>query len=99
MMMNDRTAAIPAQPKLPLGVAVSIVRQGIRIRLGRSIVTLLGVALGIAFLMATLTTQILRRGVAAEEARRETANRRYAALVSETGSLHEKSLSVAVSGK
>jgi hypothetical protein len=97
-MTDTPRTPIPNQPSLPLSVAIALVRQGIRIRLGRSVVTLLGVTLGIAFLMATLTTQVLRRGVAAEEARRETANRRYAALVSETGSLHEKSLAVAVSG-
>jgi len=97
--MTDPTqSAIPAQPKLPLGVAVAIVRQGIRIRLGRSLVTLLGVTLGIAFLMTTLTAQVLRRGVADEEALRETANRRYAVLLSETGPLLGKSLSLAASG-
>jgi hypothetical protein len=97
--MTDPTlTAIPAQPKLPLKVAVAIVRQGMRIRLGRSFVTLLGVALGIAFLMATLTTQVLRRGVAHEERLREAANRRYAALVSETGSLYGKRLSLVAGG-
>jgi hypothetical protein len=79
-------------------VAVAIVKQGIRIRLGRSIVTLLGVTLGIAFLMSTLTTELLRRGVADEDRRREAANRRYAALVSETGPLHDRRLGLVVTG-
>jgi hypothetical protein len=82
--------------KLPLRVAVAIVNQGIRIRLGRSVVTLLGVTLGIAFLMSTLTTELLRRGVADEDRRREAANRRYAALVSETGPLHDRRLGLVV---
>lgn len=97
--MTDVTSTtIPAQPKLPLSVAVAIVRQGIRIRLGRSLVTLLGVTLGIAFLMTTLTAQVLRRGVADEEALREVANRRYAVLLSETGPLLGKSLSLVAAG-
>jgi hypothetical protein len=89
---------IPAQVKLPLRVAVAIVNQGIRIRLGRSVITLLGVMLGIAFLMSTLTTELLRRGVADEDRRREAANRRYAALVSETGPLHDRQLGLVVTG-
>jgi len=97
-MTEPTRNAIPAQPKLPLGVAVAIVRQGIRIRLGRSLVTLLGVTLGIAFLMTTLTAQVLRRGVADEEALREVANRRYAVLLSETGPLLGKNLSLVASG-
>lgn len=98
MASTPTTHGIPAQVKLPLRVAVAIVHQGIRIRLGRSIVTLLGVTLGIAFLMSTLTTELLRRGVADEDRRREAANRRYAALVSETGPLHDRRLGLVVGG-
>jgi hypothetical protein len=92
------SGTIPSQVKLPLRVAVALVNQGIRIRLGRSLVTLLGVTLGIAFLMSTLTTELLRRGVADEDRRREAANRRYAALVSETGPLHARRLGLVVTG-
>lgn len=98
MAAAPRSPGIPTQVKLPLRVAVAIVNQGIRIRLGRSVVTLLGVTLGIAFLMSTLTTELLRRGVADEDRRREAANRRYAALVSETGPLHERRLGLVVTG-
>lgn len=98
MASASSPTGIPEQVKLPLRVAVAIVNQGIRIRLGRSVVTLLGVTLGIAFLMSTLTTELLRRGVADEDRRREATNRRYAALVSETGPLQDRRLGVVVTG-
>lgn len=78
---------VPSQVKLPLRTAASIVAQGIRIRLGRSLVTVSGVALGIAFLTSALGSQALRRGVAEEDRLREEANRMYGYLVAETGSL------------
>ncbi len=72
--------------------------RGIELRLGRSLVTLAGVALGIAFLMATLTAEVLRRGVAAEDGEREAANRAYGLLVAETGPLGGRRVSVLVTG-
>lgn len=76
---------IKTQVKLPMSVAFEVVLQGIRIRLGRSLVTTLGVALGIAFLMSILTGLVVKQGVGQEEGlRRETA-RMYNFLLAEMG--------------
>ena len=71
----NANATIPDQVKLPLRIALEVVLQGLRIRLGRSIVTITGVICGIAFLMSILTRQIVKRGVAVEDARREEVSR------------------------
>ena len=42
-------------------MAAAVVAQGIRIRLGRSLVTITGIVLGIAFLVSILGSQALRR--------------------------------------
>lgn len=95
----DSKTTIPNQVRLPLSVAVGVVRQGIRIRLGRSLVTLTGVVLGITFLMSTLTTQALKRGVAEEDRLREDASRMYGYLVAETGPLLGRPLGVVITGE
>jgi len=46
--------AIGRQVRLPMGTAMQIALQGIKIRLGRALVTISGVVLGIAFLMNVL---------------------------------------------
>jgi hypothetical protein len=95
----DSKTTIPNQVRLPLSVALGVVRQGIRIRLGRSLVTLTGVVLGITFLMSTLTTQALKRGVAEEDRLREDASRMYGYLVAETGPLFGRPLGVVIAGE
>jgi hypothetical protein len=95
--MNER-GVIPTQVRLPLSVALGVVRQGIRIRLGRSLVTLTGVMLGITFLMSTLTSQALKGGVAEEDRLREDASRMYGYLVAETGPLLDRPLALIVTG-
>lgn len=85
---------IPNQVRLPLRVAVSVVAQGIRIRLGRSVVTITGVVLGVAFLTSILSAQALRRSVAAEDRLREAASRAYGYLVAETGPLAGKKVGI-----
>jgi hypothetical protein len=90
--MSDH--AIPAQTPLPLRTAVGIVAAGLKLRWGRSLVTITGIALGIAFLMATLTSHVLDRGVADEDVRREATSRAYGILLGETGSLHERRVAV-----
>ena len=94
----DHERAIPSQVRLPLAVALGVVRQGIRIRLGRSLVTLTGVMLGITFLMSTLTSQALKGGVAEEDRLREDASRMYGYLVAETGPLLDRPLALVVTG-
>jgi hypothetical protein len=91
-------SSIHKQTRLPLSVAFEVVLQGIQIRLGRSIVTLLGVGLGIAFLMAVLTGHALRGGVAAERAARAEATRMESFLVAETGPLRDRDIAVLMAG-
>lgn len=76
---------IPRQVKLPARIAVAVVARGIRIRLGRSLVTVVGVMCGIAFLMSVFTAQGLRRGVADEEQLRAAATRMLGGLEAEIG--------------
>jgi len=85
---------IPNQVKLPFSVAVGVVLQGIRIRLGRSLVTISGVVLGIAFLMSILTGQIIKDGVREEQQLRDQLGRMTATLIRETGPLAGKWLLV-----
>lgn len=83
-------ARIQQQFRLPLSVAFSVVTQGIRIRLGRSLVTVAGVILGIAFLMSILAGQVIKASVAEEEAFRQQAARMLNFLLAETGPLEDK---------
>jgi hypothetical protein len=88
------TASIQNQVRLPLRVAFEVVAQGIRIRFGRSVVTITGVVFGIAFLMSILTGQVLKRGVAAEEELRTEVGRYHSFLVAEMGSPRDKTVAV-----
>jgi len=82
------------QVRLPLSVALEVVLQGLRTRLGRSIVTISGVVLGIAFLMSILTGQLVKAGVESEtQARRET-QRMLNFLLAETGPLNDRAIVV-----
>lgn len=92
------SASIPQQAPLPLRMAASVVAQGIRIRLGRSLVTVSGIVLGIAFLSSMLASQALRRGFADEDQLRQEGNRRYGYLVAETGNLTRRAIAVMVTG-
>jgi hypothetical protein len=76
---------IQNQVKLPLGVAFGVVMQGIRIRFGRSLVTIGGVVLGIAFLMSTLAGQVVKEGVQEEDRMRTETNRMASFLAAEMG--------------
>jgi len=80
-------------------MAAAVVAQGIKIRLGRSLVTITGIVLGIAFLISILGSQVLRRGVAEEDRLREETNRQYGILLAETGSLAHRSLAVLVTSE
>ena len=91
-------SSIHKQQAPPINVAYGIVMQGIRIRLGRSIVTLMGVMLGIAFLMSMLTGQTIRQGVSRETATRAEARRMVNFLVAETGPLAGRGLNVLAAG-
>lgn len=81
--MSD--SSIQNQVKLPLAVALKVVLQGIKVRFGRSIVTVMGVALGIAFLMSILAGQVIKSGVGGEQALRNEASRMFNFFVAEAG--------------
>jgi ADP-ribose pyrophosphatase YjhB (NUDIX family) len=89
---------IQTQIKLPLRVALEVVWQGIRIRLGRSIVTMTGVVLGVAFLMSVLSSNAFRRGLAEETQQRQEVQRMLRFLESETGPLRGRIISVWING-
>ncbi len=91
-------STIPTQIKLPLSVALEVVLQGIRIRLGRSIVTITGVLCGIAFLMSMLTGQIVKKGVASEDARREEVDRIRNFIKAELPNLEGKTVALLGNG-
>jgi len=79
---------------LPLRVALGICVSGIRTRLGRSVVTLLGVALGISFLMAVLASVHIQRAMREDAAAAREVERRLAAVRGELGSLRGKTVLV-----
>jgi len=85
---------IPDQVRLPLRVAYGVVLQGIRIRFGRSVVTIMGVMFGVAFLMAILTGEVVKRGVSDEDRIRTEVKRMYSFLTSEMGPPAGKSVGV-----
>lgn len=89
---------IPNQVELPFKVAMDIVMQGIRIRFGRSLVTVFGVLLGIMFLMSTFTTFLIKRGVAEEDRLRLAAKQMANFLESEMGSIRDRSVAIAQVG-
>jgi len=72
--------------------------QGIRIRLGRSIVTMMGIVLGIAFLMAVLSGEVIRKGVPEEEQLRATVRRMANFLAAEVGPPEGRRFAVLMTG-
>jgi ABC-type antimicrobial peptide transport system permease subunit len=76
-----------------------VVLQGIRIRFGRSLVTISGVALGIAFLMSIFTGQAIKAGVAEEEALRNEVSRMKGFLTAEMGPLDKRTIAVMQVGR
>ncbi len=85
---------IQEQVRLPLRIAAGVVMQGIRIRFGRSLVTVLGIVLGIAFLMANLMGQIIKEGVREEDALRTEVRRMASFLAAEMGPPTDRSIGV-----
>ncbi|MEI8242000.1 MAG: FtsX-like permease family protein [bacterium] len=85
--------------RLPSRTALRIAVQGIRIRLGRSMVTVSGVVLGIAFLMSNLTSQLIKESVSAELAAGQTVNMMESLVRAEIGNLQDQTIAVAVVGE
>ncbi len=90
-MTRDR---IQEQVKLSPRVALEVVLQGIKIRFGRSLVTISGVALGIAFLMSIFTGQAIKEGVEQEETLRADVNRMKSFLTAEMGPLAQRKIGI-----
>lgn len=90
---------IQKQVRLPLRVAVGVVMQGIRIRLGRSLVTISGVVLGVAFLMSILAGQLIQAGVAEEQELRTQVGRMTSFLGAETGPVAGRTVGVIQAGE
>jgi hypothetical protein len=85
MAASSTNHEIPRQVTLPMSVAFEVVMQGIRIRFGRSVVTVTGVLFGIAFLMSIFTGIVLKKGLSSEEQLRIEVNRMLSFLTAETG--------------
>ena len=96
---SSGSATIPDQVKLPLSIVWEIVVQGIRIRLGRSIVTMLGVVLGVAFLMSILTAYLIRKQVTGEIETRQSLDAMAGFLTSEAGAPAGKTFAIYKSGE
>jgi hypothetical protein len=98
-MSETLYTTIGEQTLPPFRRVFQIAVQGIRIRIGRSLVTLSGVVLGTAFLMSTVSTQFVDRAVARErDAQRQLATMENL-LRAQVGALSGKILSVAVFGE
>jgi hypothetical protein len=89
---------VGSQVRLPFSTAFRISARGIRIRFGRSLVTVSGVVLGIAFLMSNLTGQLIKNAVAAQRDLRQQAELMGAMVRSEVGEVGGKTLAIAVFG-
>jgi hypothetical protein len=90
---------IGRQVRLPLGRALQIAVQGIRIRFGRSLVTVTGVVLGVAFFMSNITSQLIRTAIAREREQRQTVNLMLTLVRGELGDPAGKTLAVAAFGE
>ncbi|MBM4031560.1 MAG: ABC transporter permease [Planctomycetes bacterium] len=92
------SSEVQDQVTLPLRVAFGICLRGIRTRLGRSAITLFGVGLGIAFLMAVLSGFHIQRAMSAHAALARDADRRVAMLRGEAGALKGRAFLVLARG-
>lgn len=91
-------ALIGTQVSPPFRRVFQIAVQGVRIRLGRALVTLAGVALGIAFLMSAITTQYIHRAVAQVRDLRQQVNLMDSVLKNRVGSIHDKQIAIVYCG-
>ncbi len=89
---------IKDQVRLPFNVAFEVVVQGIRIRFGRSLVTVTGVVLGIAFLMSILSGQAIKQGVSQEADLRTEVKRMISFLTAEMGPPKDRTIGVIQTG-
>ncbi len=90
---------VGSQIQLSLRQALRIAVQGIRIRLGRSLVTVSGVVLGIAFLMSNVTAQLIKNAIEQERGTRQTVQLMENVIRGEIGEFRGKTLAVAGFGQ
>ncbi len=91
--------AIGKQVRLPMSTAFQIAMQGIKIRLGRALVTISGVVLGIAFLMNVLTSKLVTDAVKEKQEVRQKVDLMMTLVRSEVGSPAGKTIGVIAIGK
>ena len=60
---SENKGAPARQIVLPLGVALRIAYENIRMRLGRSLLTTSGIVLGVAFLTSIMVMNVMMRGM------------------------------------
>jgi hypothetical protein len=89
---------VQSQIELPFRIAFGIVMQGFRIRLGRSLITIAGVVLGVAFIMANVTNQIAHTAAREEDAMRSALRRMTSFLAAETGPVAGKTFGAVQTG-
>ena len=91
-------SGIQEQVILKWPVAIRITLRGLKIRLGRSLITMSGVVLGIAFLMSVLTGEALRGGLAAERRVKTEVSRLLKLVEEEIGTFENRRILLLVSG-
>jgi putative ABC transport system permease protein len=93
---------IGTQVKLPIRTAFQIALQGIKIRLGRALVTISGVVLGIAFLMSVFTGELISGtdGAMAKQKELQSTVRMIDSFVNNMlGSSEKKVIGIIAAGK
>ncbi len=90
---------VGVQVSLSIRQACQIALQGIRIRLGRALVTISGVTLGIAFLMSSVTSQLVIQAVAKEREIKRKVELMETTLKNEIGALENKAIAVVICGE
>jgi hypothetical protein len=85
-------AGVQDQAILPLSIAFGLCIRGIRSKLGRSLVTLMGVCFGIAFLMSLISSVHLKDALAKQAAAKREVDRTVALARGEVGALKGKRL-------
>ena len=80
--------------RMPFGHALFVSAQSIRNRFGRNLITLAGIALGIAFLMSVFTGDLVDRALKGHSEREERLQAAVARITSDIGRLEGKRLAV-----
>jgi len=84
---------------LPWKIAIRITLRGLKVRLGRSLITMSGVVLGIAFFMSVLTGEGLKSGLAKENRTKTEVTRLLKLVEEEIGTFKDHKVSVLFSGE